>query len=334
MPAVTESAPERAPAPTASAARQPRPERPLQRVRRAVLSRIARVGIGIMGALPLAIGSRLGAFLGGLGYWLSPKEAARAVAHLAIAFPDQPAHWHRAVAKQMFRHVGAITAEFIRVIRWPADSDKRMAMCVNWREYHAQLQADKEAGPGLVAVVTHLGSWEMLGAVAVKQGPVTVVAKAPNDPRMARLADELRAKCGVQVVYQDESPRRLFRALRNKEMLGILPDQDIRRLPGIFSPFFGKLAHTVTAPVTIAQSTRAVLRPYALIREGRRYRAVWGDRIDPGTKGDAEALHRATREWTAWLEATIRKHPEQYMWMHRRWKTRPPEESAETGEKT
>lgn len=321
--------PLRAPAPAASAARVQRPERPLQALRRAITSRLARFGIWLLGSLPLPAGSRLGSLLGGVGYWLNRKEAQRAVDHIAFAFPDKPAGWHRATARAMFRHIGAITAEFIRVIRWPADSDQRLAMCVNWAEYHAQLQADKNAGPGLVAIVTHLGSWEMLGAVAVAQGPVTVVAKAPNDPRMAKLADELRATCGVQVVYQDESPRRLFRALRNKEMLGILPDQDIHRLPGIFSPFFGKLAHTVIAPVTIAQSTKAVLRPYCLVREGRRYRAIWGERIDPGAKGDADGLRRATREWTAFLEDNIRKYPEQYMWMHRRWKTRPEGEGTD-----
>ncbi len=315
------------PAPVPVAAREPRPERPVQRLRRALLSRVARLGIWMMGSLPLAIGSRLGGFLGGLGYWISRKEAKRAIAHIAIAFPDKPASWHRAIARKMFRHIGAMTAEVLCVIRWPRE--QRLQMCVNGDEYVARLKADCAEGPGLVAIVTHLGNWELLGALCVLGEPATVVAKAPNDPRMAKLADELRAQAGLKVVYQSDSPRRIFRALRDKEMVGILPDQDIRRLPGIFSPFFGKLAHTVVAPVTIAQSTKAVLRPYCLVREGRRYRAFWGDRIDPGGKGDQAGLRRATLEWTAFLEEHIRKQPEQYMWMHRRWKTRPEGESTD-----
>ena len=98
----------------------------------------------------------------------------------------------------------------------------------------------------------------------------------------------------------------------------------MRRLPGIFVPFMGRDAYTITSPVEIARAAKASLRAYYMARVRGGYRALMSDPIDPGRKGDGpEALRRATLAWTRFLEQCIRRYPWQWMWMHRRWRTRP-----------
>jgi KDO2-lipid IV(A) lauroyltransferase len=288
------------------------------------------VTIACVGWLPFGLAGWLGARLGGLGYWLNRRESRRAVAHLALAFPDRPAAWHRRTARGVFRHAGRIAAEFMVALRWTHEQRLRRLL-VNADAFAARFREDCTPH-GAVTLTAHFGNWEVLGALGPAVRPLAVVARRPNDPRLARLADDLRRRAGITVVYQDDPPRPLFRMLRDGGAVGILADQDVRRLPGIFVPFFGVEAHTLTAPVQIAQASGATLRMYLCVREGRRYRMVWSERIDPGTKADGpDALRRATLEWTRFLEAAIRERPEQWMWMHRRWRTRPEDGAVAAG---
>lgn len=300
----------------------PRPERPLQAVRRSVVAALARIGIAVVSRLPLPLARGLGTVLGGCGYFLNGRERGRALAHLALAFPDRPAAWHRRTARAVFRHFGRSAAEYIRVIRWPPA--ERARLCVNYDDFRRTAEQDARDGPGVLTLTAHLGAWELLGAIGVSYLPLTVVARRPPDPRLARLADALRARAGVGVVYQDQSPRELLRALKRGEMVGILADQDVRRIPGVFVPFFGTDAWTPTAPVEIARASGATLRLYVLVREGARYRAIWSERLAvPPKSAGAEGLRAATLAWSRLLEAQIRARPEQWVWMHRRWRTRP-----------
>ena len=309
-------------APPAPAARPPRPERPLQRFRRTIAACAVRATVAVVSRLPFRVAGWLGARLGGLGYWLNRRESGRTLAHLRLAFPDRPGAWHRRTARGVFRHAGRIAAEFVRALRWTPERRLRR-LCVNADEFVARFREDC-APRGAVTLTAHFGNWEILGAMGPAVRPLAVVARRPNDPRLARLADDLRRRAGITVVYQDDSPRPLLRLLRDGGAVGILADQDVRRLPGIFVPFFGVDAYTLTAPVQLAQASEATLRVYLCVREGSRYRMVWSERIDPGTKaGGPDAIRRATLEWTRFLEAAIREHPEQWMWMHRRWRTRP-----------
>jgi len=292
-------------------------------VRREIVAALARGGIGAVGCIPYAVAGPLGAFFGGLGYYVNRRESGRAVTHLAMAFPEKSQGWHRRTARRMFRHIGRTAAEYVRASRWEPEPRFRRLL-LNGKEFVATVGADTAAGRGVVTVSGHFGSWEMLGLLSTAVSPVTVVARRLNDPRLDALSDELRGRAQVKVVYQDESPRRLLRALRNNEMLGILADQDLRRLPGIFVPFFEIDAYTTTAPVEIAQAGRATMRVYLLVRDPDGYRVLMSDPIPvPDRSEGAEGVRRATIAWTQFLEAQIRLRPWQWMWMHRRWRTRP-----------
>ena len=320
--------------PRHSLRRSRRPERPIQKVRRNIVAALARGGIGAVGSIPYSIAGPLGAFFGGLGYFLNRRESGRAVTHLAVAFPAKSRRWHRRTARRMFAHIGRTAAEYVCVVNWPPESCFKR-LCLNWKEFADNLETDSAAGRGVVTVTGHFGSWEMLGLLGTRVRPLTVVARRLNDPRLDALGCELRARAKVSVVYQDESPRRLLRALRDNRLVGILADQDLRRLPGIFVPFFGKDAYTTTAPVEIARAAKATMRVYLFARDADGYRAIMSDPIPvpDKSKGD-QGVREATIAWTQFLEAQIRQRPWQWMWMHRRWRTRPPSEDDAVEKRT
>ncbi|MCI0343472.1 MAG: hypothetical protein L0216_20390 [Planctomycetales bacterium] len=300
----------------------PRRPRPLQRARRFVAAALARAGIALFSRLPRALGQPLGAALGHLGYYANGRERRRAVAHLGAAFPDWPPARHRAVARAMFRHVGRSAADVVRATRLPAE--KLRALVVNVDDLARTILADADEGAGLVVLTAHFGNWELIGAVGNRIRPLTVVARRPHDPRLSAIAESLRARLGFRVVYQDDSPRELLRVLRERQFVGILPDQDVRDLPGVFVPYFGTEAWTPVAPLSVARAAGAALRPIFLVREGSRYRALIHERIPvPPREAGEEGLRAATLAWTRVLEADVRERPEQWMWMHRRWRTRP-----------
>ena len=129
----------------------------------------------------------------------------------------------------------------------------------------------------------------------------------------------------IRTIYRDESAKEIFKILAANQIIGILPDQDVDSLKGIFVPFFGRPAYTAIAPVKIALSTGAPILPTFLIREkGNRYRLVVGEVIRPVVETTREAaIQKYTETWMQSLESVNREYPDQWTWMHNRWKTRP-----------
>jgi KDO2-lipid IV(A) lauroyltransferase len=133
----------------------------------------------------------------------------------------------------------------------------------------------------------------------------------------------MRRRFGMEVIYQDESPRKLLRALRDGRILAVLADQDVRRLDGVFVPFLGRPAFTPSAPVSLALAARAPLVLGYALRVGRgRHRVVVSDPIELDRADKKKAVVEGTRAWSALVEAAIRENPEQWVWMHRRWRTK------------
>jgi KDO2-lipid IV(A) lauroyltransferase len=298
-------------------------------VRRTIAAALARFAIVLVGRLPFPLAGWLGARFGGLGYWFNRREKRRAIEHLALAFPEQTAAWHRRTALRSFRSLGRCAAEFVCSLRWSPEARLRR-FCLNADEFIATINADATEGRGTMCITAHCASWDLIGSFAAAVRPTVVIARRPNDPRLSGLADRLRERAGVEVVFQDESPRPLLRRLRDHGVVGILADQDVRRVAGTFVPFFGREAYTPTAPILLAQAAGATVRMIIAAREKGGYRAVIGERIPvpPKSEGDA-GIRRATLAWTQFLEAEIRKRPEQWVWMHRRWKTRPEDVAGE-----
>jgi KDO2-lipid IV(A) lauroyltransferase len=188
------------------------------------------------------------------------------------------------------------------------------------------VEAAHRAGLGGIFVTGHLGNWELCAVyVAIRGIPMNVVARRIYlEPLNQRLVT-IREGMGVRTLYRDESMRAMIRRLRENEFLGILPDQDVRRIGGIFVDFFGRPAHTPVGPALLCLASGSPLLLARDIREGSRHRItvdppVWADRSAPRE----EEVRRLVNLYSQRLEQFVREHPEQWVWMHRRWRTRPP----------
>jgi KDO2-lipid IV(A) lauroyltransferase len=273
-------------------------------------------------ALPRSWALATFAALGHVVRLVDRPAARRTRNHLEIAFaaekkPAERARLERGMFREMFRNLVDLLRPF------PTDS-RRVEALVRF-EGLAHLDAALRAGRGVVALSAHLGNWEVLGAALAARGyPISVVAREVFDTRSDRVLNDWRARAGVRVHPRTRGLFGVVRDLRAGRIVGTLVDQDTGG-PSVFVDFFGRAARTPSAPFVLARRTGACLVPMWVHMEpdGRHVveirSAIARSRLDLGEAAilaDVAAWHRE-------LEAAIRAHPEQWVWHHRRWKTRP-----------
>jgi len=293
----------------------------LRRLKNDAIWLLVRGAVAVVARVPAAWHGWLGDRLAALALRLAPGERRRAAGQLAAAFGhavDGPVV--RTLLRGTFRELArnALALAGLNGRSRPelpglTDPARRI------------LDAARATGRGAVFFTGHLGNWELLAITLAQHGyPVTVVGRPSYDPRFTALVDGLRGRFGVEVVARGEpgSAARLLRALRAGRFLGVLIDQDTS-LPGVFVPFFGRLAHTPVGPAELARRTGAVPLAGWLRRRRDGGATIVVERLEDCA--DAAALTaRATRR----LEAWIRERPSQWVWLHDRWRTRPATEVA------
>lgn len=181
---------------------------------------------------------------------------------------------------------------------------------------------------GLIGVTGHLGNWELLLQILHVNGARPfggAVAKRIPNPRLNKLVEELRGAFGVPTLYGDSGVTTMARVLGRGETLGLVPDQDIEELGGLFVEFMGRPAYTPIGPARLSLATGApIVVVFARRVDGDRLEVVINDPIEPDRKAPrAQEIARITQAWSAQIEAFIAQHPEQWMWFHDRWKTTP-----------
>lgn len=283
---------------------------------KALLNRFADNGFDSLQRLflvqDIAKAERRGEILGRLWYLLDQKHRERCIANLGVAFPELTPARRKAMSKEVFLHFGRVAADFLRSpIR--ANSEVIGTEVVNPHVFDEA----REYKRGVLAVTAHFGNWERFahwGSVVF--GPVSVVAREANQSGVQEKLDAMRERNGVRVLYRGDSARAVLRCLRNGEMVGLLPDQNDDEC---FVPFFGIKTGTVLGPGVLKVRTGASLIPAYCVRTGvGQYRILLRDPIDPDNlEKNPEVL--MTR-LNAVLEEVIQLYPEQYLWMHDRWK--------------
>lgn len=261
--------------------------------------------------------------LGRLAY--RPFGIRRAVVeeHLRRAFPDQSGAWVHATAAAAYAHIGA---EAMALLRLAGDEAEQVLARTEVVGLEA-LRAALAAGKGAVLATGHLGNWEIGGAaLAVRGIPLDAVAQPQENPLFDAALERMRSGLGMQVIDRRRATPLALRSLRRGRVVAFVADQDARG-HGVFVPFFGRPASTHRGPALLALRTGApVFVGTALRLPGGRYR-IELDRVDPALADDPEeAIRRITAAFTARLEKAARRAPEQYFWLHRRWKTPPPQE--------
>jgi KDO2-lipid IV(A) lauroyltransferase len=236
----------------------------------------------------------------------------------------------RRIAIATFAHMGQLitdSAYFSRVLRMPTD---RIAVYEGVEHLHAAA-AD---GRGILVFSGHFGHWELIALLQHRLGyPMAMVASSLSNPLFNRLLVDLREQCGNRVIPKRNAARPILRTLRDGQAVAILIDQNVRGEGGIFVEFFGMTASTTPALATLSLKSGAPIVPvfsYPL-PDGRlliRYRKP----IRPVRNGTLpEDIHALTTHCTRLLEEEIRARPELWLWMHNRWRTRPPSEQESAG---
>jgi KDO2-lipid IV(A) lauroyltransferase len=294
-------------------------------LKRALRHGLIRVALDAISALPLDVAADLGRALGGLSFHLLGRQRRLALEGLSRAFPEWTEGQRREVAAACFRHLGQAAFELAcarkldqqadRLVEWPA-ADR------------ALLDGALREGRGVLFVSGHVGNWELLARTVGRAGyPCQTIAKETTDARTTALLERFRARGKVRTIWRgaEGAARAMLRALRGGEVLGLLIDQDTR-VQSLFVPFFGHPASTPRAAADLALRTgAAVLTGYChRVGEETRYRLSLRRIQVPAASGDREADARAlTAALTADIERAIREAPAQWVWMHRRWKSRP-----------
>jgi Kdo2-lipid IVA lauroyltransferase/acyltransferase len=299
-------------------------------VRRRLRSALLRLLIAALGLIPLGPALALGGGLGRLAWLAGWKTRRRSLEHLADAFPERSEEERRRIARDMFVHMGRSAME-LAAIRW---FDRRLDGYVELADPELLRQV-MARGRGMVFVTGHLGNWELLARRIARAGvPNAVIAKASWDAKLDQRVARFRSEGGVTTLWREDpdTGRAIIRTLRSGKALGLLIDQDTR-VQGVFVPFFGRLAFTPRAAADFAIRFRAPVVVGSIHRKGQGSRD--GHRVelveipfseDPPDR-EAEAV-RLTAACTAALEAAIRLHPAEWVWMHERWHTRPPGEEG------
>lgn len=259
--------------------------------------------------------------------WLAFAVGIRrriALDNLAVAFPELSDAQRRALARANYLHLGTCAADFLRS---PDLSEGDLATLVDpgdWPKVERYL-AEKT---GLIACTAHFGSFELFGVYSARRGvPLTILTRPLKGAANAKWV-RARALAGIKEIHKGMD--NLVAAVKHGEVLALLIDQNMLPKRAVFAPFFGKLAATTPAPAVVAERTGApVVLSFMVRQPGGRYRVVIeGPFFFERRTGDrAKDILDFTTMLNERFERHVRAQPEQWFWLHRRWKTRPPQES-------
>ena len=278
-------------------------------------------------ALPDSLAMRAGDRLGDALWHASPRYRRVALRNLRQVFGSEWTEEQiQGTARQTFRNIGKSAVEFLRMASMGEDEMRRKASYDGW-EY---LEPAVSRGKGIILLSAHFGNWEMMcGRFTLDGHKLNIVARDADDEGVHRLTNAIRGRWGYHIFSRDKDVKAILQALRRNEMLGILSDQNYTT--GIFVPFFGRPAATATGVAALARATGAAVVPVFNIRQPDDTHRIT---ILPAmelefTEDKEEDLYRMTAQATAVIEEMVRKHPTQWLWIHDRWKHRPPGEAAE-----
>lgn len=285
--------------------------------------------MGTFGALPLTLAMRLAEAVTWIAYLLDAPHRRIGMINLGIAFPEKPLGERRRILRESFLNLGRMAAELAHLPAMSADEvhDRvRFADEAWWQEAIGWTRPS-----GVLILSGHFGNWELLVyAHGLRGHPVHMVHRAIANPLVDRWLNELRRGAGTKLIRKRTAARDVLHALHEKELLVLPFDQNSVRGMGVFVDFFGKPASTNAGLTRIAMRAEAPIVPAFIVRDGRQARHTVHvlPVIYPVRGADLEAdVLRLTEQCTKIFEDMVRAHPEQWLWMHKRWKTRPPGEA-------
>lgn len=278
-----------------------------------------------LGLLPRGAAVAAGRGAGRMAYALAGGLRRTGLRNLELAFPELSPVERERILRGSFLSLGRQLGE---VSQFPRATPERLREAV---EYDAEdvklLDVARERGRGVIFLTGHLGAWELLCfAHSVFYSPLSFLVRPIDNPRVEELVEGLRTRFGNQPIDKKNAARRAMKLLREGGTLGVLADLNSQEREGVFVPFFGHLACTTAGVATLALRTDATVIPCFAPWDERRGKFVFrgGPVIELVRTGDhARDIEVNTARFTAAIESYIRRFPDQWLWIHKRWKTRP-----------
>ena len=290
----------------------------------AVQYRAARALLGGLGWLPRPL-ARFACGCIGLAVWaLLPRLRRVGRRNLQLAFPERTERERRRILRNSLRSLGWHLAEFAHMRRYRREEAQRFIRYEGLENYLAA----RAHGRGVLVLTGHLGAWELSSFFHSLMGyPMAMVIRRLDHPGLDAYVNGVRTLHGNRVLPKDEFARGLLKAMHAGETVGILMDTNMTPPQGVFVPFFGVEACTASGLARVAARSGAAVVPGFLLWEAAEngYVLHFGPELALTETGNPEADAVAnTALFTRTLESYIRRYPEQWLWVHRRWKTRPP----------
>jgi KDO2-lipid IV(A) lauroyltransferase len=277
----------------------------------------------LLGILPRPLARSLAAMTARMVYALLPKLRKTAEFNLRLAFPDWSDAQRKATTRGMVRNLGWMAAEFARLPQYNKANIEQVVLLDGQENF----LLGQQRGKGVLYLTGHIGAWELSSYAHALYGfPLHYMARPLDNPRIDDLVNGYRRLSGNRPLFKNESARALLKILRDAGTVGILADQNTMRDEGAFVNFFGTAACTTTGLARMALHTGAAVVPgYAFWDQGLgKYRLRFEPPVEVIDTGDIENdIVANTQKFAKVIEDIIRKYPEQWVWLHARWKTRP-----------
>jgi KDO2-lipid IV(A) lauroyltransferase len=280
---------------------------------------------GVARRLPDSMVRLWGSALGLMFYALDAPHRRVALANLEQCFPKRPAGERRAIARATFAHFGQV---LLKLLTFSALTPEQMLERAEY-EGDERVRLAYARGKGVLFFTGHFGFWELHAIVhALLFEPIGVLARPLDNPGLHDLLQSLRQRTGNTVIYREGAVRKVLRTLTEGHGVAMLIDQHMHSPDAIWVRFFQRPAATTSTLAALALRTGAAVIPvFAHPLPGGRYRFVYESPVEPPLEDGPEAIREFTQRCTDVLEMHVRKHPELWLWMHRRWRDAPVTES-------
>ncbi len=278
--------------------------------------------VGIFRLLPFRFSVKAGALFGALYYLIDRRHRKVALDNVKLAFGAEKSERERgAIVYGAFKNLGKTAAEFVSVQRWPPSEITSLVRVEGFEHYLAA----RGEGKGVLLYTAHFGSWELIPQLFACRGfPLHVIVRPLDHPYLNRLVQRWRERGGTCVLNKVTAAAEMMRLLKENATVGMLLDQNTREEDAVFVTYFGRPAATHKGMAILALRTGAPLLPVFIVREGGGHRIViekaWNAVKSGSLKQD---MIHTTARFTQHIEAYVRRYPDHWLWVHRRWKTQP-----------
>ena len=275
----------------------------------------------VLSVLPISFSLWLGRRFGVVAFWVNKKRRLIAYANLKAAFAGEKSPQElRAITKRVYQNMVQTLMEVLNLTRVNKKYVEKYIEIANVE----RIRDAAQSGRGTILLTAHFGDWELSSLVSSVIGfPITVLVREQKMKRLNELLNRLRESNGCKVIRKGMDVKNLIRALREKNIVGILADQDAGK-NGMFVDFFGRPTSSHSGPMEMAKHTDSIVLPVFIARiKGAYHKVYLEDYIDFRGNNSADPVKDSLQRYMSLLEKYIRQYPDQWLWLHKRWKSTP-----------